>query len=232
MDTDIERRSLLETNGESSEEESDLNNERNTAINVKSTAGDSVNDDELKEVKVLSGDTLATGEEQPNKSQLQSGSLPAVRYENMIQFDSEVVVKPSEELNERSRKDFLTIDLGKNEFSRSYPEPNYTEGLNGVSSSLKNSELPNKLNISNISDILNASNASNNSKNSLNPNKSSSGGNEEQSSSDNSDEIEIFNKKQLDHASHNRTIWSELQSTTGSCHVHTNPHQLWPLVWP
>lgn len=210
MDTDIERRSLLETNGDSSdEEESDANNERNTEItNVKSSAAaEPANDDELKEVKVL--DEAGDAGEQLNQSDARLQSEPVVRHENMIQFDAEAYGKPaSEELMERSRKDFLTIDLDENEFSRSY-----TDGcVDGVSSSLKNSELLNKLNISNISnisDILNASNASENSRNSFAPNKlSSKSANEEANSSDNSDEIEIFNKNQLDHGSHNRTIWT------------------------
>lgn len=210
---DIERRSLLEANGDSSEEESD--NGRNNEGDRKPSASEQANDDELKEVKVL--DEASTvkassedGEQQPNISGVKLQSESVVKHENMIQFDSEVVggklhSNLGEEPNEISnRKDFLTIDLGENEFSRSY-----TEGLvNGVSSSLKNNEVLNKLNISNISDILNASNASNNS---FQPNKSSSAGQEEPSSSDNSDEIEIFtrtdlNKNQLESAGHNRTI--------------------------
>lgn len=216
MDTDIERRSLLEANGDSSEEESDSNNDRNTEGNRRSSAGEQTNDDELKEVRVLDEALVKAGNEDGEQQlnqlgvKLQSESLPFVKHENMIQFDSEMTDgKLGEELNERStRKDFLSIDLGDNEFSRSYTEQ-YTDGLvNGVSSSLKNSELLNKLNISNISDILNASNASNNS---FQPNKSSPAGNEESNSSDNSDEIEIFtrtdlNKNQLESASHNRTI--------------------------
>ena len=199
VDTDIERRSLLETNGDSSEEEeSDATNGRNTEINVKSTTGCPANDDdELKEVKVL--DEVAGGEdgEQPNQSGARLQSESVLGHENMIQFDAEADAKPSEELKERSQKDFLTIDLGESEFGRSY-----TDGcVNGVSSSLKSNELLNKLNISNISNITDILNASNNSRNSIGQNKSA---NEE--SSDTSDEIEIFNKNQLEHASHNRTI--------------------------
>lgn len=201
MDNEIESKSLLETNC-SSDEESD--NERNN--NGKSNKCINDQTDILKEVKVdkqLSNSLIRieTGKEHVDKQSNKSENSESkdLKNENMIQFDNEDG-QLTKSVN-KSKNDFLTIDLVDvdNEPNRNFKRVSTDmELMNGISSSFKDDEMLNRLNISNISDILNISNSSNQNKTA----------DTDEVLTDNSDEIEIFNKQQFtkNNSGHNRTI--------------------------
>lgn len=163
----------------SSEEESEATNDVNK--NGGQSCKKSKNDlDELKEVKCDDGLVNKEAEDLSDEQVVD-------KSQNMIRFDC------VEELKDK-KDDYFTIDLNDREYSSSF-KPDQNEFLSNF----------NNLDLSNISNIMNVSNVSNLSNAPNVTSQKPSNADDFLDISANSDEIEIFNKNELD-KKHNQTI--------------------------